>query len=80
MFLTWHSPIRLTFLVLLIILVLWPGSVYTKGFEEVDLSLRFPAALSRFSSYADVAAVGGASAGSKWGSSINPASIIAGSS
>jgi len=33
-----------------------------------------PAALSRFSSYGDVAAVGGASAGSKWSSSVNPAS------
>lgn len=75
MFLTWYSPIRLTFFVLLIVFVLSPGSVYTKGFEEVDLSLRLPAALSRFSSYADVAAVGGASAGSKWASSINPASI-----
>jgi opacity protein-like surface antigen len=44
------------------------------GFDDQDFSLRFPAALSRFSSYADVAATGGASAGSKWGSSVNPAS------
>ena len=42
--------------------------------NDKDFSLRFPAALSRFSSYADVAAVGGASAGSKWQSSVNPAS------
>jgi hypothetical protein len=39
-----------------------------------SLSLRLPAALSRFSGYADVAAVGNASAGSKWSTSINPAS------
>jgi hypothetical protein len=38
-------------------------------------SLRLPAALDRFSSYADVAAVGDASAGSKWCSSANPASV-----
>jgi hypothetical protein len=48
---------------------------YAGGFEEKDFSLRFPAALSRFSSYADVAAVGGASAGSKWQTSVNPASV-----
>jgi hypothetical protein len=43
--------------------------------DSKDFSLRFPAALSRFSSYGDVAGVGGASAGSKWSSSINPASL-----
>jgi hypothetical protein len=42
--------------------------------DDKDFSLRFPAALSRFATYSDVAAVGGASAGSKWSSSINPAS------
>lgn len=47
---------------------------YADGYEDKNFSLRFPAALSRFSSYADVAAVGGASAGSKWQSSVNPAS------
>jgi hypothetical protein len=47
---------------------------YADGFDDKDFSLRFPAALSRFSSYADVAATGGASAGSKWPSSVNPAS------
>lgn len=36
-------------------------------------SLRLPAALGRFSSYGDVAAVGNASAASKWPSSVNPA-------
>jgi hypothetical protein len=48
---------------------------YADDFDDKDFSLRFPAALSRFSSYADVAATGGASAGSKWQSSVNPASI-----
>jgi hypothetical protein len=43
------------------------------GFGNKDFSLRFPAAFSRFSSYADVAASGGACAGSKWQSSVNPA-------
>jgi len=37
-------------------------------------SLRLPAALGRFSPYADVAGVGNASAASKWSSSVNPAS------
>lgn len=46
------------------------GDDYTKE----SFSLRFPAAISRFSPYGDVAAVGGASAASKWSSSINPAS------
>ena len=44
------------------------------GFGGYALSLRLPAALSRFSSYADVAGVGGASAASTWASSVNPAS------
>ena len=47
----------------------WAG-----GFGGYDLSLRLPAALSRFSPYADVAGVGGASVASTWASSINPAS------
>ncbi len=42
--------------------------------EEYDFSLRFPAAISRFASYADVAAEGGAQAASEWSSSTNPAS------
>lgn len=50
------------------------GSFASAGdFDDKDFSLRFPAALTRFSSYADVAAVGGASAGSKWQTSVNPA-------
>lgn len=42
--------------------------------ERFDFSLRFPAAISRFASYADVAAMGNAQAASEWSSSINPAS------
>lgn len=45
------------------------------AFSAIDFSLRFPAALSKFSSYADVAGFGGASAGSRYGSGINPASL-----
>ena len=58
-----------------IALVGFGNFAYADGFDDKDFSLRFPAALSRFSSYADVAATGGASAGSKWQSSVNPASI-----
>jgi hypothetical protein len=46
---------------------------FADGSDKSDFSLRFPAALGRFSPYADVAATGGASAGSKWQSSVNPA-------
>ena len=42
--------------------------------EDYDFSLRFPASVSRFASYADVAAEGGAQAASEWSSSTNPAS------
>jgi hypothetical protein len=38
-------------------------------------SLRLPAALGRFSPYADVAGVGNACAASKWSSSANPAAV-----
>ncbi len=46
------------------------GDVY----KDKSFSLRFPAALGRFSPYSDVGAGGGASVGSKWASSYNPAS------
>ena len=49
--------------------------VFADDFSGEDFSLRLPAALSRFSSYADVAGKGGASAAGKFGSSENPASI-----
>ena len=44
-------------------------------FDKFDFSLRFPAAISRFSPYADVAGAGGASSASKFQSSINPAGL-----
>jgi len=34
------------------------AGAWGSGFENTDLSLRFPAALSRFSPYADVAGTG----------------------
>lgn len=42
--------------------------------DEASFTLRFPAAISRFASYADVAAEGGAQAASEYMSSGNPAS------
>jgi hypothetical protein len=42
--------------------------------EEYDFSLRFPAAITRFAPYADVAGEGGAQAASEYSSSNNPAS------
>jgi hypothetical protein len=42
-------------------------------FQRFDFSLRFPAALSRVATYGDVAGVGGASAASRFQSSVNPA-------
>jgi hypothetical protein len=45
------------------------------SFAPIDFSLRFPAALAKFSSYGDVAGFGGASAGSRYGSGVNPASV-----
>lgn len=44
-------------------------------FSGEDFSLRFPAAMSSYSPYADVAAKGGSSAASKFGSSVNPAAV-----
>ncbi len=41
---------------------------------DADFALRLPAALTRFAGYADVAAVANTSAGSKWATSVNPAS------
>jgi len=50
------------------------SSAAADSYKKKDFTLRFPAALSRFSPYGDVAGAGGASAGSKWSSSVNPAS------
>ncbi len=49
-------------------------SAHADDYDRYDLSLRLPAAFSRFSPYAGVAAVGNAQAASKWSSSNNPAS------
>jgi hypothetical protein len=57
------------------VLVLAAGVARAGGWDDESLSLRLPAAMSRFATYSDVAGVGGASAGSKWSSSINPASV-----
>lgn len=43
-------------------------------YDQYDLSLRLPAAFSRFSTYASVTGVGNAQTGSEWSSSQNPAS------
>jgi len=51
------------------------GRASADDISKEALSLRLPAALTRFAPYADVAGVGGASAGSKWSSSVNPASV-----
>ncbi len=48
-------------------------SAQGRDLNAVDFSLRLPAALSKFSPYSDVAGVGGASAGSQYPSSVNPA-------
>ena len=45
------------------------------AYEHKSFSLRLPAALSRFATFGDVAGVGGASAGSKWSTSTNPAAL-----
>ena len=60
----------------LLTLVLGPGTSAQAGRElsEYEYSLRFPAATSRFAPYADVASLGGAQVGSRWSSSLNPAS------
>ena len=50
---------------------MWAAS---SDYDRESFTLRLPAALSRLATYGDVAASGGASAASKWESSINPAS------
>lgn len=52
------------------------SSTLAKGFDDQDFSLRFDAALSRFANYGDVVGLGGASVGSTFSSSINPASTV----
>lgn len=50
-------------------------AIVAENLVDEDFSLRFPAALSRFSNYGDVAGLGGASAASPWTSSANPAAL-----
>ena len=64
-----------TALSFIIMLILLAQTCFAGGFDGKDFSLRLPAALSRFSSYSDVAGTGGASAASKWQTSVNPAAI-----
>jgi hypothetical protein len=51
------------------------AGAFGQATSDDPFSLRLPAALDRFASYGDVAAVGNASAASKWCSSANPASV-----
>jgi hypothetical protein len=56
--------------------ILGAGSMVTAGeLSGEDFSVRFPAALSRFANYGDVAGLGGASVASPWTSSANPAAL-----
>jgi hypothetical protein len=48
--------------------------IHATDLNGVDFSLRFPAAISRFASYGDVAGLGNAQAAFEWSSSTNPAS------
>ena len=64
-----------TFLAALVCVTGSPAVCRGGELEDADFSLRLPAALTRFASYGDVAGAGGASAASKWASSINPASV-----
>lgn len=56
--------------ILLLVLVC---SLSAEDRDEVSFSLRFPAALSRFAGAASISGYAGASAGSRWSSSMNPA-------
>ena len=64
---------RGTIIVLAGCLLLAAGQARGRELSAIDFSLRLPAALSKFSPYSDVAGVGGASAGSQYQSSGNPA-------
>ena len=67
------GQLRGTIIVLFCCLLLAAGQATGRDLSAVDFSLRLPAALSKFSPYSDVAGVGGASAGSQYQTSINPA-------
>jgi len=53
----------------------WSLASFAADITPFDFSLRFPAGLSRFANYGDVAGLGGASVASPWTSSVNPASL-----
>ncbi len=63
--------------ILCAVVVLGCAAAAVRADEDYDapFSLRFPAALTRFASYPDVAAVGNASAASRWSTSANPAAV-----
>lgn len=69
-----NRPIGLLGIYCGFVLLLCPTLTKAGDYDSKDFSLRLPAAISRFSSYGDVAGAGGASAASKWASSVNPAS------
>ncbi len=58
----------------MLVLVAKSASLAGRPLDEYDFSLRFPAAISRFAPYGDVAGLGGAQAASEYSSSTNPAS------
>jgi hypothetical protein len=66
------SP-RTLICVLVVGLMACASAASGRDLSAVDFSLRLPAALSKFSPYSDVAGVGGASAGSQYQTSVNPA-------
>ncbi len=66
---------RIVLLFVAALAVLPPISSASDAFAGQDFSLRYSAALNHFEPYADVAANGGASAASLFGSSNNPAAI-----
>lgn len=51
------------------------SGVWAAEADPVDFALRLPAAMTKFSSAGDVAGFGGASAGSRYPSGVNPASL-----
>jgi hypothetical protein len=66
-----HRRLALVFAVFLLL----PSPDLRAGeIDDAEFGLRLTAAISRFSRYPDVAGMGGASAGSRWSSSVNPAS------
>lgn len=68
-------PIGSCAIALLSVLLLAPVSRLRAGeIEDAGFGLRLTAAISRFSRYPDVGGMGGASAGSRWSSAVNPAS------